>query len=741
MIKIEIPTNLKNFRFIKLRPTADPKLGKRPLEDNWTTDKNYSYDEMTAFNVNKYGVLCGYNNLVVVDCDIVSFQEKALQDDLFKNTFMVKTAGKGLYHFYFIVDDNQPLTKRLDQFTEDGKIRIADIQGVGTQVLGPNSEIGNKTYDVVNDCLVKEVSYIELLSKIKTFIPNTQYGEEYKKKRKEAIEDDFDVEIDPVISYIKSKITIRDLLEEIGVETIKGRNCECPWHTSENGQCFSYDNHQFHCFHCGRHGSMFDFVMEYSKCDFIEAKRILSEKVGVPEKVIKHAIALAKKAKKAQCTEFAVKQFMNDNYVYTIRNDNNSEMWIYSNGIYTPYGKSFIKSFCRAIFNSYYTVALANQVISKIEADSYINEDIFFDNFYENEIPVKNGILNVKKQEIIPFDPKKIFFNKINAFYNPKQEECSNCMDFFESIFTESDEIKTIQEMFGYVLYNRNKFKKAFMFIGGGDNGKSVLLDLLSFFVSEENVSNVTLSNFDEDQFAASGLFGKMANVNADVKKGKLEETAMIKNLISGDTIYANRKFLTPIKFKNRAKMLFAANNLPMSDDTTDGFFTRWVIIELNYKFKSKIDYDELTEEELKSGRYKVADPDILNKLISEKELSGLLNWALKGLQRLLKNKKFTKSSTTEKMRLFWERKSSSMKAFIMDKIEFTYDADDYITTVDLREIYTIYCKDNKIDPQSVRECTPILQQYATQYTTKRCAMGGGFFESKKVWSKIKIKK
>jgi len=742
-----IPDQLKNQRFIILNPSNDPKMGKVPYEKGWTKDKNYSKEEIDSKQINKttsvqkYGILCGYNKLVVIDCDSEDFQNKCNKHEIFKKTFTVKTAAKELNHYYFYVDDEAPITQRLDKFTDSGKQRVADIQGRGTQVVGPNSKIGEKSYQIVNEAEIQKISYIDLIALCRGMLPNIQIVDTYKKKRIEQnIDDDLDFELDPVLAYIKSKITIRDLLEEIGINTRMGRNCECPFHTSVNGQCFSYDDHQYHCFHCNRGGSMFDFIMEYNNCNFIEAKEILANKVGVPEQIIKEAEKLIIRAKKAEATEYIVQQFMKDNQVYTIKNDLKSEMWIYNDGIYVPNAKSFIKTFCRAMLGNYYTTHITNQVICKIEADTFIDEDKFFLHKPKDLIAVRNGILNVITNEIIKFDSSKIFFNKFPVFYNPDKKDCNKIMEFIKSTLANLEDIDTLQELIGYMFSDECKYKKGFMFVGRGDNGKSVMIDLFNELIGKENISNVSLQNLDEDQFSASNLFGKVANINADIGKGKLNETGMLKNLIAGDTIYANRKFLNPIKFKNRAKMIFAANTLPETEDESDGFFTRWIIIEFPYSFKRQTEFDELTPEELATGKFKLADQYILEKITNEEELTGLLNWALEGLHRLMKNKDFTKSSSVEKIKSFWIRKSSSMVAFIMDRLEFTYDDNDYVFAHDMRFEYIAYCKGHKIKPQMSKECTKIFDNYATKYMNKKIATGSGSFDYKKVWTGVKFK-
>ena len=121
-------------------------------------------------------------------------------------------------------------------------------------------------------------------------------------------------------------------------------------------------------------------------------------------------------------------------------------------------------------------------------------------------------------------------------------------------------------------------------------------MDLFSNLIGVENISNIPLQDIDGEKFSAAGLFGKLINVHADIGKNKLNESQQFKSLVAGDSIEAHRKFLTPIKFRNYAKFFFAANNVPESEDKSDGFFTRWIIIDFPYSFKRQIDFDNLTE-------------------------------------------------------------------------------------------------------------------------------------------------
>ena len=87
-----------------------------------------------------------------------------------------------------------------------------------------------------------------------------------------------------IIEEIKNRISFTDLISQyISVEKKGDRYWAlCPFH-EEKTPSFSFvpDRGFFHCFGCGKGGSLFDFVMEMEHLSFPEAVRFLAEKVGI----------------------------------------------------------------------------------------------------------------------------------------------------------------------------------------------------------------------------------------------------------------------------------------------------------------------------------------------------------------------------------------------------------------------------------------------------------------------------
>jgi len=389
-------------------------------------------------------------------------------------------------------------------------------------------------------------------------------------------------------------------------------------------------------------------------------------------------------------TELIVRSIMEENYIYTTKDDIKSEMWLYNEGVYIPQGKSFVREFSRKILEQAYNTHLSNNIIAKIEADTFIEHDEFFNSNIIEEVPLINGILNVRTRELTSHTPNKIFFNKLPITYD-ETKDCPNVHNHFKSILKDEESINVMMEIFGYLLLKEYKIEKAFMFVGYGRNGKSKTIELMKRFIGADNCSSLPLKALHEESFSLSELFGRMANLASDLSKTDLKETGIIKSLIGRDTIQAKRKYLRDLNFVNYAKMVFAANELPKIYDTTDGFWTKWVLLEFPYKFVTQQTYDKSTNQEM----LKIMNPDIMEDLIKPKELSGLLNFALDGLDRLIRDKDFSYSKSVTDVKDMWIRKSDSFTAFCYDHIE-QFD-EGIITKKRLRNIYHKYTKKHKV--------------------------------------------
>lgn len=476
---------------------------------------------------------------------------------------------------------------------------------------------------------------------------------------------------------------------------------------------------------------------EYEKLNLEQLKQEI-KKIIVEQQLdkIRNQVLHLYIAKRNDEASEEISNYLQQKYTFkTIKDDKTSEMWVYVDGIYIPNGETTIKAEVRKLLHESYTTQKVNIIIEKIKTDTYIEQDTFFTEQEKHPylLPVKNGVLNIKTKELLPFSDEYIFFNKINAKYDPKAD-CPNIKKFIEQITKTEKDVLIIQELFGFVLCKDYFIEKAFMFYGSnGRNGKSKLLQIMTELLGVDNVSGIGLQELEDDDFAIANLFGKMVNISADLSNNAMNHTGKFKKLTGRDVVQANRKFKNYLKFVNYAKMIFASNELPMVYTVSEAFWLRWVIVEFPYQFLPRKELDCLTGEARANAR--LQDPDVIKNILSPEELNGLLIWALEGLDRLTSNRDFSHDSSASEVRSEWLRKSSSARAFCEDML--VESVDDYVTKADFQRKYSSYCKEYNLKPQSARVLKAVMEQEIGVSESRPSIDGDRVL----VWSGVKWKK
>lgn len=390
----------------------------------------------------------------------------------------------------------------------------------------------------------------------------------------------------------------------------------------------------------------------------------------------------------------------------TTKDDLKSEIYYYEEGETKAQGESLIKEYCRKILGASFTTQIINDVISKIKADTFQDPDIFFkrEAENENEICLMNGVLDTKTKSLGLHNPNKVFFSKMPVSYDPSAT-CPNIDKFLSEVLKNSEDKKVFYEIVGDCL-RRNYASQTISFLyGDGENGKGVATNLIKALLGFRNCSAVPLSQLTADSFSCSLLFGKLANISGDLSNNDLRDTGRLKELSSGtDTISAKRKFLNDLNFISYAKLIFPLNELPRVYDFSHGFWRRPQILEFPYKFLKPKEYDLLKD---KTG-VKLADQELIKKLTTPEEMSGLLNEALRGLNRLRENKQFSYTKATKEVKDFWIRKSDSFTAFCYDLIEENFDS--WISKKTLRKVFNQYCKKHKVKGTSDKNIKVVLE-------------------------------
>jgi putative DNA primase/helicase len=232
-----------------------------------------------------------------------------------------------------------------------------------------------------------------------------------------------------------------------------------------------------------------------------------------------------------------------------------------------------------------------------------------------------------------------------------------------------------LQEFHGYVFTRGLKLEKALILLGEGANGKSVQFEVSRAIFGEVNLSSKSLGDLvdrDSGNDNRAKLKDKLVNYGSEIR-GDALDVDIFKRLVSGEPVAAREKYKTGFDLQNECKFIFNANRLPQTVERTNAFFRRFLIVPYNFT---------IPEEE--------RDPELHTKIIST-ELSGILNWVIIGLERLLQNRKFTESQISNDALEQYKNETNIVKLFLDDE-GYTPDDTSFMSTKILYSRYSEWC-------------------------------------------------
>ncbi len=359
----------------------------------------------------------------------------------------------------------------------------------------------------------------------------------------------------------------------------------------------------------------------------------------------------------------------------------------YHKGIYKAYSdRYFLDKITKQlkVFNSRQAKAKETlEVIKNSLDDPVLQEKINSD---PNIINCKNGLFDLQTMELKPHAPDYISTHQINAEFD-MSSDYSRFEQFLAEVFINDEGkpdlelISVVQEFMGYCLYSSIPFHKALLFYGDGSNGKSVLIEVIEYLL-KGHTSNVHFEVIGKDLFSTADLSDSLLNISAEIGTNAYFKDGVVKQLIAGDCIRAQRKNQPAFDFNPTAKHILTANSLPQSADKSFAFFRRFMVIPFHQRFLSQNEIDQLNED-LKH-KIKPENPYLVEEL--KEEINGIFLFALVGLERLLNNRGFTQSAQINKLAETFKIRSSSVETFLKDETEFQSDS-----TVLFSELYAKY--------------------------------------------------
>lgn len=244
--------------------------------------------------------------------------------------------------------------------------------------------------------------------------------------------------------------------------------------------------------------------------------------------------------------------------------------------------------------------------------------------------------------------------------------------------------IQIFHEMLGHFLATSEYLiKNAIIYVGDNDTGKTTLENIARQFASNIT-SSIQLNDLDRGQnrFMSEQLRGKIANIADEMPSVSIKNFNIFMAATGSGVFQVEGKGEASIEIENTAKFVYTANDFPMlSDNIKHRIYSRLVIIECNNVFAK--------------GSRKTK-PRLKTKKFSDLELSGLLNHAIRGLNRLLKFGMFSYDSDyTPTLYEKHLNRTNLVDTFILRSGDYsiTKDESDYIYVTKLHEAHQLWCK------------------------------------------------
>ena len=218
----------------------------------------------------------------------------------------------------------------------------------------------------------------------------------------------------------------------------------------------------------------------------------------------------------------------------------------------------------------------------KEEVLKYLNAYLYDESVEFNAeaftVVFNNGVLDLSTMRLEPCTPDHIESIKIRSNYNPNAR--SKIVDEFFQTATDGDkDIETLlYESIGYSMLKTNELQKAFILVGKGRNGKSTYLDLIKAVLGKEHTTNISFKDLSNN-FRASNLSGKLASLAGDISNQPIQDSDLLKSITAGEDVLLEEKYKQAYSQSLFSTLFFAANKLPRTPDTSDGFYRRWTIV------------------------------------------------------------------------------------------------------------------------------------------------------------------
>jgi putative DNA primase/helicase len=343
----------------------------------------------------------------------------------------------------------------------------------------------------------------------------------------------------------------------------------------------------------------------------------------------------------------------------------------------------FLRNYSITLGLDRYSVSLSTYM--KLLYDSFIGL-IHKDNIEPESkkvlLNVQNGTIEISATGDVTlrdFNKDDFLTYQLSYSYN-KEAKAPTFNSFLNKSLPDPIVRMVLMEYLGFIFVKHSSkmlnLHKTLLLYGEGSNGKSVVFDVVTDLLGKQNITNFGIGNLTDPTNGTSRAQVEYKLLNYSSELDNNLNIPIFKQLCSGEAVEARKMYNDPYQIYDYAKMMFNCNKLPKDTENTRAYFRRFIIIPFDVTIQAHEKINNLAE------------------LIIKDELPGVLNLAIEGLQRLIKQQDFTESKIINETLSKYQKESDNVAMFLEDFLINDQLQTEYKASI-LYSEYATFCKDN----------------------------------------------
>jgi P4 family phage/plasmid primase-like protien len=312
---------------------------------------------------------------------------------------------------------------------------------------------------------------------------------------------------------------------------------------------------------------------------------------------------------------------------------------------------------------------------------------------------------------------------QLDVAYSSDPEEPRKFLDFLREVWAGQPDLEErilfLQEWIGMALSGKAVEVECHLFLQGtlqGRNGKSRLINIIEGLFPRSQVSGLSFEDLSHN-FKLCMLLGSRLNVYPDIR-AEVVNSALVKQVTSGDVLTMDRKFQAPIVARSKAAWIVGVNDTFIPSEGDKATYRRWKILTFDRVF---------TDSEAKSS--------IAEDILAE-DKSKIIHWAIAGLKRRISSGRFTEFASGDEAMRSWKHRADSVEQWLQDCVELIPEesqSSEWVKREDHYAAYSEWAKRSGFKPAALTRFGQTVQSYGL--SSARVRRGG-----KQLWiHKIRI--